>query len=146
MDISVDKALTSAGRLHAAAWIGIVATIAVVGMLYGGFLLIERIAERLDVAITGEHEIQQEIARGNSRIDQLEQRLDDVNSRMSEAILSMDRATVAAEDRFRRAMEASDRRTGLLIAWLRAGCYASANGSGESRAYCDRVGTMQETP
>ena len=36
--------------------------------------------------------------------------------------------------------EESEQRFQRLEQWLRAGCYASANGSSESREHCDEVG------
>ena len=84
------------------------------------------VVQREDEIIAREDLILQEEIIIRQRIDGLERAVSASNSE--------------AEERFQKWLDAQTRQHSALVAWLRAGCYASANGSAESRAYCDRVG------
>ena len=93
--------------------------IAILAILLIAYLLIERVVSREDLLI------QQGAAMGE-RLLGIEQAIQDADE--------------ADRRRFQEWAQSHERDRNLTRAWLRANCYASANGDPGARQHCDQVG------
>ena len=93
---------------------GIIAVLLTVIVASGGWVILQDIVSKEDQII-------RELSETRAQIRQLEQEIQ--------------QSAEATERRFSTHL----RHLELLAAWMRASCYASANGDPEARRYCDEV-------